>query len=149
MTMIRELERRDEARWRELFDGYRTFYGNPHSREAIDTTWQWVTEKLHGLECLVAVDDTDQPIAFAHLRVFARPSVAELGIYLDDLFTDPAARGTGAGTALLREIASLAHARGASLVRWITDRDNATARRVYDANATETRWVTYDMPPRG
>jgi len=32
-------------------------------------------------------------------------------------------------------------------VRWITAGDNATARRLYDAVATATPWVTYDMGP--
>jgi hypothetical protein len=36
----------------------------------------------------------------------------------------------------------------ATVVRWITAGDNRPARSVYDAHATATPWVTYDMPPK-
>ena len=34
-----------------------------------------------------------------------------------------------------------------TMLKWITASDNATARRLYDAHATATPWVTYDMKP--
>ncbi|GAA2016177.1 GNAT family N-acetyltransferase [Catenulispora yoronensis] len=40
------------------------------------------------------------------------------GIYLEDLFVRPAARGGGHGTALLRELARIAHERGYARVEW-------------------------------
>ncbi len=64
-----------------------------------------------------------------------------------DLFTAPPARGGGAGAALLDAAARLAADRGASVVRWITAADNATARALYDQHARATPWVTYDMAP--
>lgn len=39
------------------------------------------------------------------------------------------------------------HEEGADVVRWITAGDNERARRVYDAHAIATPWVTYDMKP--
>ena len=68
-------------------------------------------------------------------------------LYLDDLFTSPAARGRGAAGALLEDAAVRAGERGGSVVRWITAADNKTARSVYDAHAVATPWVTYDMTP--
>ena len=77
----------------------------------------------------------------------ARPSTASMGLYLDDLFTAPAARGAGVARVLLNRAAEVAAAEGASVVRWITAADNAAARRVYDRVAAATPWVTYDMKP--
>jgi hypothetical protein len=33
------------------------------------------------------------------------------------------------------------------VVRWITAKDNETARKLYDAVAQKTKWVTYDLVP--
>lgn len=145
----REVEPRDEAAWAELYAGYRSFYRLPDDPDAVAATWNWVRAGEHELVGVVAVDDDDQPVALANLRWFARPSSATIGLYLDDLFTSPAARGAGAASALLAHAAELAGKRGASVVRWITAADNAPARSVYDARATATPWVTYDMPPAG
>jgi GNAT superfamily N-acetyltransferase len=73
----------------------------PDDAAAVETTWSWVLKGDHGLIGLVAIDDDDAPIALANLRWFARPSVGTMGLYLDDLFTSPEARGTGAATELL------------------------------------------------
>ena len=137
----------DESVWAELYSGYRAFYRLPDDARAVATTWQWVRDGEHGLVGLVAVDDADRPVALANLRWFARPSSATMGLYLDDLFTSPEARGTGAASALLQDAAHRAGAGGGSVVRWITAADNSTARSVYDAHAVATPWVTYDMKP--
>ncbi len=70
-----------------------------------------------------------------------------MGLYLDDLFTAPEARGSGAASALLKHAAEVAGEGGGSVVRWITAADNAAARSVYDTHAAATPWVTYDMKP--
>ena len=144
---IRPVRPDDEARWLELYAGYRAFYRLQEDAEAVATTWSWVRDGRHGLRGLVAVDAADRPVALANLRVFARPSTATLGLYLDDLFTAAEARGSGAATALLHAAAAIAAEEGASVVRWITASDNATARAVYDRVATATPWVTYDLAP--
>lgn len=144
---VRPVRADDEERWKALYAGYRAFYRSPEDEAAVATTWGWVSGGRHGLRGLVAVDADDRPIGLANLRVFARPASASVGLYLDDLFTAPEARGTGAGTALLERAAAIAAEEGLSVVRWITATDNATARRVYDAVAEATPWVTYDMRP--
>jgi GNAT superfamily N-acetyltransferase len=144
---VRTVLLRDESEWAELYSAYRAFYRLPDDASAVATTWQWVRDGEHGLIGLVAVDDTDHLVALANLRWFARPSTATMGLYLDDLFTSPEARGTGVAGALLRDAADRAGAGGGSVVRWITAADNSTARSVYDAHAVATPWVTYNMKP--
>ena len=145
---VRDITEADADAWAVLYSGYRAFYELPADASVVATTWQWVLTRQHGMRGLVAVAPDGTLIALANLRTFARPSVARMGLYLDDLFTAPEARGTGAGGALLDRAAEIAGEDGAQLVRWITAPTNTTARRVYDAHATATPWVTYDMAPR-
>lgn len=144
---IRPLRADDRTEWAALYRQYRDFYRQEHDDAVIETTWRWLLKGEHGLSGLVAVDADGRIIALAHVRPFARPSTASVGIFLDDLFTDPAARGTGVASALLERIAQRASDAGASTVRWITAADNTTARSLYDRVGTATAWVTYDMPP--
>jgi ribosomal protein S18 acetylase RimI-like enzyme len=144
---VRDVREDDAPEWTRLYAGYREFYHLASDDEVTRRTWDWVLNRRHGLFGLVAVDETGRAVAFAHVRLFARPSRAELGLYLDDLFTSAEARGRGAATALLRRCAEIAREEGASVVRWITAEDNASARRLYDSVASSTPWVTYDMPP--
>jgi ribosomal protein S18 acetylase RimI-like enzyme len=95
----------------------------------------------------VAVDEAGRVAGLAHVRPFARPLSATVGGFLDDLYVDEQARGTGAVDALLQALQELAVERGWSVVRWITADDNFRARAKYDRVAVRTTWVTYDMPP--
>lgn len=137
----------DEREWSSLYAGYRAFYKLPDAPGPVRTAWSWVSAGEHGFIGLVAVNEEGAVVGLANLRRFARPSTAALGLYLDEMFTAPAARGAGVATALLREAAKVAAAEGANVVRWITAADNTEARRVYDKVAAETPWVTYDMKP--
>ena len=143
---IRPVVPADEARWRELFRGYREFYHLPESEDVVSRVWGWLTDSEHECNGLVAEVD-GRIVAIADYRRFSRPSTGSVGIWLDDLFTDPEARGSGAGRALIARLQEIAAEEGRSVVRWITAADNAQAQVLYDQVATKTNWVTYDAPP--
>jgi len=145
MTLVRDLEQRDRAAWQQLYAGYGDFYSTPLSDEKADRVWAWLMDPGYEAFGLVAVDDNDSPIAIAHYRQFARLLADGSGIYLDDLFTAPGARGTGAGTALIGRLEEIARERGAEVVRWITANDNFVGQKLYDRLASRTMWVTYDL----
>jgi GNAT superfamily N-acetyltransferase len=142
---VRELEPRDRAAWQGLYAGYGDFYKTPLTNDKADRVWDWLMDPGYEAFGLVAVDDTDSPIAIAHYRQFARLLADGVGIYLDDLFTAASARGTGAGTALIGRLEEIARERGAEVVRWITANDNFVGQKLYDRLATRTMWVTYDL----
>ncbi|HWU33537.1 MAG TPA: GNAT family N-acetyltransferase [Marmoricola sp.] len=144
---IRPVVETDRNAWGSLYRGYRDFYKLEDDPEVLDRAWQWLMTGEHTLFGLVAAQE-DELLGLAHLKWMARPSTGTICLYLDDLFTAPVARGQGVGHALLVRASQIAAERGASVVRWITDVDNTTARRVYDEVATATRWVTYDMAPK-
>lgn len=87
-------------------------------------------------------------VGLAHYRRFARPSTGTVGIYLDDLLTDPAHRGTGIGRALIEAVTEIGVQQGCGILRWITAADNAPAQKLYDTIAARTSWLTYDKPCR-
>ncbi|WP_146806563.1 GNAT family N-acetyltransferase [Cellulomonas persica] len=145
---VRRVTADDHDGWAALFAGYREFYQLPDDPAAVATTWSWVVGEQHGMTGLVAEARDGSLVGLAHVRTFARPSIGSVGLFLDDLFTDPAARRSGVGAALLRAVSDLAAQRGASVVRWITAADNVTARALYDELGAQTPWVTYDMVPQ-
>lgn len=145
MTTVRPLAATDRESWQALYAGYNTFYKHELDAPRAELVWSWLLDPGHEEFGLVAEDDANTIVGIAHLREFPRPGAGERGLYLDDLFTDPTARGRGVATALLEATREVAKQRGIHVVRWITADDNRTAQSVYNKVATRTAWVTYDM----
>ena len=144
---VREVQDNEFFTWLDLYAGYGQFYERPVTDEKALLVWSWISDPDNELEAYFALDDEGTPIGLAHVREFVRPLDGSKGLYLDDLFVSPDARGAGAGAALLESLRDSAKERGLSVVRWITAKDNETARRLYDKFAQKTRWVTYDLVP--
>jgi GNAT superfamily N-acetyltransferase len=142
-VVVRPIEPDDHDAWERLFHAYRTFYEYDEEQDVVDRVWGWIQDESHETGALVALVD-GEVVGFAHHREFARPSSGKRGLYLDDLFTEPAARGKGVGRALISALGEMARGRGYNKVRWITAEDNHTAQRLYDDLAEKTTWVTYD-----
>jgi GNAT superfamily N-acetyltransferase len=66
--------------------------------------------------------------------------------YLQDLYADPAVRGTGIGRKLIEAVYAAADAAGAPAVYWLTQDDNATGRRLYDRVGQLTNFIKYQRP---
>lgn len=149
---VRPVRTDEFAPWTRLFRGYADFYEWPTSEAHQNQIWRWIHED-RSVEALVAVPvdvagvEVDAPQALAHLRSWVRPLRGVISGYLDDLYVEPAVRGTGAVEALFSEINRLALERNWAIVRWTTADDNYRARKVYDQRAVRTSWITYDMTP--
>jgi ribosomal protein S18 acetylase RimI-like enzyme len=144
---VRPVQDNEFFTWLDLYTGYGEFYENPVTDEKALLVWSWISDPENPLEAYFALDEEGTPIGLAHVREFVRPLDASKGLYLDDLFVAPDSRGAGAGSALLEALRDAAKERGLSVVRWITAKDNETARRLYERFAQETTWVTYDLVP--
>ncbi len=142
--IVRPVKADDKEAWATLYAAYAEFYNVPQTSEMRDRVWAWLNDPKHEVSGFVA-DDDGALIGFAHVRGFARPLAAATGLYLDDLYVSPDARGTGAGPAFLEAAKGFAARQGHSVVRWITAADNSRARGLYDKHAKATEWVTYDM----
>ena len=143
-VVVRAVVESDRARWAELYRGYAAFY--EVTPPDLDHLWRRITE-LGDLECFVAELD-GAVVGLAHVRAFARPLEGDWGGFLDDLFVDPAGRGSGAGAALLEHLRGLARERGWGVVTWITAGDNQVARRLYDRLAEALSLIHISEPTR-
>lgn len=63
--------------------------------------------------------------------------------YLQNLYADPAVRGTGIGRGLIEAVYVRAGEAGAPEVYWMTQSFNRTARQLDDGIADETPFVIY------
>ena len=138
--MIRSISLADRDAWAPLFVAYGVFYETDFSPEVVESTWLRLVTEGSGIDALVAEVD-GKVVGFAHYR--SHPDTFSTGRdwFLDDLYTDPAARGQGVATELIEHVKNLAD----GTLRWITDETNTTAQRVYEKVAKRTTWVTYEV----
>lgn len=68
-------------------------------------------------ECVIA-EEGEKPIGFALYFTTFSTFLCKPGLYLEDLFVIPAARGKGYGKSLLKHLASLAKARECGRFEW-------------------------------
>lgn len=143
MTTIRPLEQGDRADWARLWTAYLTFYETSVAPEVYDVTWsRLMTGGAGEFRGLGAVVD-GRLVGITHYLFHRHCWRIENVCYLQDLFADPAARGTGVGRALIEAVYQAADTAGCPVVYWNTADDNATARQLYDRIAKKTQFIKY------
>lgn len=140
---IRPLEAADEADWRRLWTGYLDYYETSVTEEVYQTTFRRLLapDRTHqnGLIALQA----DAPVGLVHYIYHPHNWQIEDVCYLQDLYCDPAARGTGVGRRLIEAVYAAADADGCPSVYWLTQDFNKTARLLYDRIGTLTPFIKY------
>ena len=144
--ITRRTEAADRDAWEKLYAGYADFYKVNQTSEMRSRVWDWINDPNQMSEAFVTEND-GKLVGLAHFRPFSRPLVASMGCYLDDLYVDPASRGTGVVGALFEALVEEAQRREWTVIRWITAEDNFRARSVYERLSNRTAWVTYDLKP--
>ena len=144
---VRPVTAEDRPEWDVLYQGYAKFYKVEQTEAMRDRVFGWLMDPAHEVNGFVAVNDAGKLVGLTHYRPFSSPLRAATNGFLDDLFVDPDARGSGAADALIKAVAGVAREKGWLTVRWITADDNYRGRGVYDKLATRTMWVTYDLKP--
>lgn len=142
---IRPLERSDHADWRRMWTAYLEFYKTAVPEDVYATTWKRLfTEgefEPKGFMALIG----GKPVGLVHY-IYHRTCWSEAkNCYLQDLFTDPEARGNGVGAALIEAVRQAAGKAGITNVYWLTHETNATARRLYDRVAKQTGFIKYSL----
>ncbi len=142
-TTIRPLAAADEAEWRRLWTGYLEFYETSVTEQVYRTTFARLlgddAQDYHGL----VAQRGGKPIGLTHYLFHRHCWRVENVVYLQDLYVDPEARGTGAGRALIEAVYAAADAAGCPSVYWMTQDFNATARQLYDRVAKLTPFIKY------
>lgn len=96
---------------------------------------------------VVLAEDAGVPVGFALFFHTFSTFLGQPGIYLEDLFVIPDARGRGVGKALLAELARLAIARGCGRVEWAVLDWNTPAIGFYDSLGARPNedWTVYRL----
>lgn len=141
--LIRELQAADRPRWNELWAGYLAFYREALPQQITGATWQRLIDPAQQPHGFCAVNGDGRLIGIVHYLFHPSTWALESYCYLEDLFVDPAARGNGAGRALIEAVYRAADANGASRVYWSTGKDNLQAQALYDQLAELTPFVQY------
>ncbi|WP_242097486.1 GNAT family N-acetyltransferase [Sphingomonas sp. CROZ-RG-20F-R02-07] len=102
--------------------------------DAVEATEAMLADALFGpvpaAEAVIAEMDGD-PVGFALFFHNFSTWKGRRGLYLEDLYVTPAARGRGVGEALLRHLAATAVARGCARFEWSVLDWNEAAVRFY------------------
>ena len=143
---VRPITPTDFPAWLPLWDGYNAFYGRSGAtalpREITDTTWARFFDKAEPVHALVAERD-GVIVGIVHYLFHRSTTLIGPNCYLQDLFTDADARGSGVGRALIEAVCQAARAAGGTRVYWHTHETNATARRLYDQVAVNGGFIVY------
>ncbi len=143
---IRKLHPNDRGQWALLWKDYLAFYKTELPQGIYDATFDaFFTEGEHHPRCLVA-DQAGELLGIVHFIHHAHCWKPEGVIYLQDLFTQPRARGTGIARALIEAVYADADKRGAPYVYWLTQDFNHTARKLYDQVGMLTPFLKYQRP---
>jgi len=142
--VIREIHSKDKKQWEKLYKGYAVFYKVEMNNQILQTVWNWLSDKNHELKG-IGYEIDGKIVGLAHYRKLLSPLKGKYIGYLDDIFVDPEYRGQKIGKKLLNKIKEISKANGWNLVRWQTDEDNFTAKKLYDKIATKTKKNVYEL----
>jgi GNAT superfamily N-acetyltransferase len=144
--IIRPVARQDYEQWLPLWDGYNAFYerSGPTALDPEITrmTWQRFFDAYEPVHALVA-DSGGQLLGLVHYLYHRSTTAIAPNCYLQDLFTNAAARGKGVGRALISGVYDRAKIAGSPRVYWQTHQTNQTAMQLYDKVAKNFGFVVY------
>ena len=144
---IAPLQQSDRARWAQLWSEYQLFYGVELPAAVTEATWRRMHEgRVHGLG---ARDPAGRLIGIVHYLYHEDTWSTVPACYLQDLYVDPTARGTGCGRMLIEAVAEASKKAGANNPYWLTHQSNDTARQLYDRLAQNQGFIhyVYSAPP--
>ena len=143
MVSIREIEPADEARWRELWDGYCRFYERDPSEPITRYTWARIMDPASPVYSIVAETETDGVIGMANYVLHENTWSLAPVCYLEDLFVDPQHRAAGVGARLIDWLKAKMIEQRWSRVYWNTRETNYRARGLYDKYTPHSGFVRY------
>ncbi|WP_354701114.1 acetyltransferase [Paraconexibacter sp. AEG42_29] len=100
-----------------------------------------------GVQLLAWSVEDGTPLGFATIYWTWSTLAAARVAVMNDLYVDPAARGSGLADALIAACRDEARAHGAVKLSWSTALDNHRAQKVYDrVGGARSQWLDYDLP---
>ena len=143
MVRTRPIEARDEARWRELWEGYCLFYEREPSEAIARHTWQRIMDAASPVHAIVAEQDGTGVIGIANYVIHETTLALTPACYLQDLFVDQRHRAGGVGRLLIDWLRAEMAARKWSRLYWHTKETNYRARGLYDQFTPHSGFLRY------
>jgi GNAT superfamily N-acetyltransferase len=107
-------------------------------------TWSRFFDAYEPMHALVA-ESKSRLVGLTHFIFHRTTTAIQPNCYLQDLFINEAARGSGVGEALINGVFEAARRAGTSRVYWLTHETNLKAMRLYDKVAEKSGFVMYRM----
>jgi GNAT superfamily N-acetyltransferase len=143
---VRPVAQQDFPRWKELWDAYNAGYSRigptALAQEVTQTTWARFFDAHEPTHALVAVQ-AEAIVGIAHFLYHGITTHIQPICCLQDLFTDPAARGRGVGRALINSLYEHANSAGTARIYWLAHQTNTAALRLYDQVAERAGFIVY------
>jgi GNAT superfamily N-acetyltransferase len=144
--LVRSIQPTDFEAWKPLWDGYNAFYGREGNTalapEITAATWERFFDPNEPVFALVAESD-GKLLGITHYLFHRSTTRIELTCYLQDLFTDPTARGRGVGRMLIEGVYQATKTAGIRRVYWQTHETNVAGRLLYDKVAKHIGFIVY------
>ena len=141
-ALIRSIEARDAARWRELWDGYCRFYEREPSEAIATHTWRRIMDTRSPVHAIVA-ETRGGVIGMANYIIHDNTATLTPVCYLQDLFVDPQERARGVGKQLIDWLVAEMTRNGWSRLYWNTKENNYRARGLYDKYTPHSGFLRY------
>ena len=130
----------------KLFALYRRFYRMPEDDVGVEA---FVGERLKKKDSLflMATDESGNPLGFTQLYpMFSSTRMVRLWV-LNDLYVVPSARRKGVGKSLMEDARNRARSNGVSIMALATEKDNRTAKALYQSLGYEldTEYDHYEL----
>jgi len=139
---IRAIEAGDFDLWLPLWRGYQRFYEVEIPEAVTLKTWNRFLDPAEPMHAILAMTG-ERALGLAHTIDHRSTWTSEDYCYLQDLFVEASARGSGVGRALIEQVYADARDRGASRVYWSTRETNHNAIRLYDGIADRSDFILY------
>ncbi|MGV8876725.1 MAG: GNAT family N-acetyltransferase [Rhodoglobus sp.] len=147
---VRDIHEDDFEAWKAHFVNYGVFYETEFTDAIVAGVWEWLMDDSAQLSAVVAVSPAQGApapgtiAAFGLYRRLPDTFTASWGWFMDDLYVDPEHRGSGVAGSIIDDIAARAAEDGGGKLRWITNKENDSAKRLYDRVADRTSWILYE-----
>jgi GNAT superfamily N-acetyltransferase len=148
MTTIRRIEARDEARWRELWDGYCRFYERTPDEAVANFAWVRIMDTASPVHAIVAERAGSGVIGIANYIIHENTATLAPVCYLQDLFVDPDCRAAGTGKLLIDWLVAEMQRQGWARLYWATRENNYRARGLYDKYTPHSGFLRYVIDNR-
>lgn len=148
VSRIEPIVASDRAEWLALWQDYLTFYEEDLDPATSEVTWARLLSPDSDMHGAVARADDGSSIGIVHWLTHHSTWSTTTYCYLEDLFVSPAVRGGGVGRSLIEHVRDWAEANGCDKAYWLTAETNTRAQALYNAVATRTGFIHYEIELR-